>query len=614
MNQVGSKVPILASSSILSELTLASDFFRNSHAITTAAREQALYGFLTGKRVVPKLSDHLSEELFFISVLKNERELLIKEAKELIYKLTSHNGCALEALRVINDPADPSPSPDGKRRTSQQATLWRATNVVVSKISVMAYVHHMTGDHIEGPDQPAAKQRVKEVLPANYISVYSDGLTADKKLLVAAARPPDTLAAEYLINREAELNSDIERYELNDTLAVIKGKLKNLPLAEKSFQDSIARHNTNQGSNTTQEGLVLAFINKYIPIANSLCEYKIIANDFAGIWKDVEQYYLSACAHHLDGDDKEQFPPFDPSKENIQGFRKRLSHHLAHLQCLSQRLHLANRGREQLDYQTVMAEVLLSDIEWSTKHHGPTASIKEVKDAHVRGMIKTAFRNDKVYIDCIFNVLRLEGDATAMQLINALVKEEKLQGRSGLLTAANAVAVNAVQSSSTDSSVKSCSLHGPGRHNDSECRLLNEGKVIWDAPKKAYVFKDSGDAYKRKAPASEAGTSNKKPKHEAKPPGKGGFKKNKKDHQVPRDKDKEKKKEKEKEKKKFKSINVAIEGLKTTMVNMVQSQSSSSSAAPAAPAPAAPAAPSQDVNALLEKQFGMLKKSLGIDP
>ena len=611
MNQVGAKVPILASSLTLSELTPASDYFRNSHAIITAAREQAIEGFLTGKRKVPKLSDHSSEEQFFISVLKQERELQIKEAKELIYKLTANNGCALEALRVINKPGDPSPSPDGKRRSSQEATLWRASRVVVSKISVMAYIAHMTGEHIEGPEHAASKQTVQEWLPPNYISVYSDNLTEDEKVKVGVARPPDTLAAEFMINREAELNSDIERYELNDTLAVIKGKLKNLPLAEKSFQDSLARHNANLSSNIKQEGIILAFINDRVPIASSLCEYKLIAYDFAGIWSDVEQHFVGACSHHLDGDEKEQFPPFDPSKENIQGFRKRLSHYLAHLQCLSQRLHLANREKAQLDYQTVLAEVLLSDSEWSTKHHGPTASIKEVKDAHVRGMIKTAFKNDKIYIECIFDVMRLDSDANAMQLINALIKEEKLQGRSGLQTAASVVAVNAVQSPSTDSSVKSCSLHGHGNHDDTECRLLKDGKVVWDAPKKAYVYKDSGEAYKRKAPASEAGKSNKKAKHEAKPPGKGDFKKKEKDHQVPRDK--EKKKEKEKEKKKFKKINVAIEGLKTTMVNMVQSQSSSSSAAPAAPAPAAPAAPSQDVNALLEKQFGMLKKSLGIE-
>ena len=617
MNLVGSKVGLPQEVS-LSELTNPADFFKIRYEIEAKAREASLLDyFKRGARTVQKLSVHASEESFFKSALDRQRMAAIKEYKEHLYKLVASNGCAVESLRIINDPDDLNPSPDGKRKSSQEAARWRGQRVVVSKTSVINYIHAMSGETIEGPEHLASKQIVKDLLPVKYISVYTDqaDLTEDERLRVAQARPPDSLAIEYMIEREAELNDDIARHEVNDNLDAIKAKITDLPLVEKSFQDSLARHNMNLQSNNKIEGSILSFVNKHLPISHSLCEDLVIANDYAGIWKSVDQHYISMCSHHLDPDEKVKFPPFDQKKENMQGFKKRLTHHLAHLQCLGQQLHLENREKTQVDYQACLVDCLLDDSAWSTKHSGPTGPVKEVKDATVRALIKSAFKHDKIYHECIMSVLRLHNDATPMQLLTALLKEEKLQSRTGVV-ADNALSVNAVQSAADGI----CQLHGEG-HSDAKCKLQSSGKVVFDVTRKEWVYKDTGDAFKRKASTSsdDHQPNKKKAKHDKSPDPKQGKSSPKKDKKDKKEDFKDKKKEKQKqkqEKNSNKKVGKIIDGLKDTLVNLVQNQSSSSSSVAASVPAAAQAAPSQDavVIAAIGKQFTDLKKSLGIEP
>ena len=617
MSLVGSKVGQPTSGVSLTDLTPPEFFFKILCDLERKARECDVLDFLQGTRTPLTVSQHTSEDIFFKRILERQTADDIRDYKTKLKELSVNSPLFVESLRVINNPFDQNPSPHGTRRSSQEVAIWRSERVVVSKAAVIQHVFWQTNTHIDGPDDPAAQLAVAEIVPSCFISVYTPNLTPEEQLRVSAARPPQPLQIDHLQQREAELNLDILCYEVTDDLAAIKAKIRDLAQAEKSYQDSLSRHNSNLEMTTKVNGTIEKFVNDFMPVAHSLCENLVVEKKWAEMYKRICDHFLELCTSHLDTStgEKGKFPPFDPSKENIQAFKKRFSHYLANLQCLSQQAHVEYRTKTKIDFTTATTDVLLSDSAWSTKYTQPRGAVKETKDATARALLQGAIKDDSVYLNRFIIELRLKSDATPAELFASLLNEEILQKRTGVSsTSAAALSVNAIVQPVQTGGQKACQLHGSG-HADNECKLQSSGKVVYNSTTNSWTYADTGDPFKRKAPSSEKKSSEpaeKKQKHELKPQGKGS----KKDKEKTVPKDKEKKKAKDKEKKYVKKINGAIDGLKSTMINMVQNHTSSSSAASAAPAPAAPTASTQEANivAALNVEFTELKKKLGLDP
>ena len=613
MKLVGSKVVNPSDGlTLLSESTDPQQFFPTLHEIEKIAREDSILEYLNGGRQVPKLTNHISEDIFFKSVLDLQNREDRKEFKIKLKSIVASDPCYLESLRVINDQNDPNPSINGKRKTAQEANVWRAAGVVVSTSAVRQYMALRLGGPIEGPEHDASKQLVLENLPGAYISAYSNNLSIEQSVSVRMARPPDGMATEYLIDQEADNNSDIVGYELGDNLAAIKAKIRDLTQSEKSYQESVSRHNANHQSNNNVDGKIEKFVNTHVTIASNLCPEAIAAKDWNLVWKTSKGYFVEMCAHFFDeSNEKAKFAPFSREKENILSFKNRLSRNLAAKQCLSQEAHSDHREIGKVDYNQSLSDVFLSDSNWRAKHPSPNGAIKASKDATVRAMVKNAFKLDSDYSNRILVELRANSDCTPAQILVALGQEEKLLGRS---SNDQSVSVNAVQSTTVSGE---CDLHGLG-HTNAQCRLLTTGKVVWDPAQNTYVFKDSGDAFKRKNPpvSNEKGPVYKKAKHDPKFHQGQGSKDKNKDKKIGKDvpKDKREKKKEKKEKKQHQKVGKVIDGLRTTIVNLIQSQSSSSSAA-AAPAQAPTQAgtpPDGPIITALDKHFADLKKSIGL--
>ena len=201
----------------------------------------------------------------------------------------------------------------------------------------------------------------------------------------------------------------------------------------------------------------------------------------------------------------------------------------------------------------------------------------------------------------------------------ALANEETLHSSSKLAaehSRATETRVNSVKEADDDPLIN-CDLHGKGRHGTDECKMLIHKTVVFDSHKKSYVYSDTGLPYKGGVKSSQSdkahaeGPKKKKNKSD-KPQGK-DWKKGKKEKEVPKDK-KEKKKDKQ-EKKQHQKVGKVIDGLRTTIVTLIQSQSSSSSTAAAptqAPAQAGPP-PDGPIITALDKNFADLKKSIGLE-
>ena len=619
---VGSKVGSPPDGVTLTETTPEESFFPTLHALEALARECSILEFLEGNREVPKLSQHTTEIQYFRSALEFQRQEDIKVLVERLKSIGERDSCFIESLRIINDPADPNPSIDGKRKSPQEAANWRSQNVVVSTAAVRHYIAMRLGGPIEGPEHPASKQLVLENLPANYISVYSDNLTEEQLQSVRTTRPPDGLSVEFMVNREAELCTSIARYENGDDLDAIKAKIKDIGKAEKSFQDSHSRHNANQLTNNKLNGDIEKFLNKHVPIVQTLAPELVVTKDWPKLWKGVKDHFIEKCGHHLDANDNaSKLAPFDVKTENVLGFKRRLGKHLALRQSLSQEAHSDHRGLSKVDYNSSLTDCFLTNEDWKTKYPGPNGAVKETKDASVRTLIKTAFKADRELSNRILVELRSDSDATPQHLFSALVQEEKLLKRAS--SDSSAISVSAVRSNDSDELNAACNLHGP-LHTNVECRLQSSGKVVYDKAKGDYVFKDTGKVFKRKAPnsADDNSSPQKKSKRESSDLQQGKSskhdKKEKKDKEVHKDKKKEEKKKKKSELKRNKSVGKVIDSLKTTLVSLVQGQSSSSSASAAPAAASTQSAPSQDGSAdkleAISKQILDLKSALGLEP
>ena len=613
MNQVGSKVHLLhpvsgtSLEAFLSDQTDPYSFFSKQHEITKSARQQGILEFLDGSREVPQTSVPVTETRFYLNWLNREREVKVTALKARWFNLIEHDPCLSESLLIQNSPGDPNPLPQGKPKTSQEAAVWRQ-RVPVSKSGIRQYIGFASGgSSIEGPEHPASRTLVQENVATCYYSVYSDGLSEAEQAAAEAARPLDSMTRDVLVSQEAENCLDIPRPMPGDTLDIVKSKIHDLTAAEKAFHESASRSHKNHSAVNDLHGKIETFVNKCLPVAQSLCPQLIVSKDWPGIWNTVQTSFISKMQHHGNPlDDSSRLPMLDSKLPNIASFKKELGQLLAEKQCMSQERHVGTRGLGKVNFLTATTDCFLSDTEWITKYPPPQGAIKETKDATVRGLMQASLSESDSYSNRLMIELRSNPDCTPSQLLIALAQEEILLKP----LQSTSTRVNSVQQSSADSSGSSCDLHGQG-HATAQCKMLNSGTVIYNDKAGSYVYKDGGKPYRAHQPPSgnksqDGEPQKKKVKYDNKSKGKTTDKKKEK-KEVPKDN------KKEKDKKKYdKKIVTAIAGLQKTMVSMIQQSSSTPTATSTQVQATAPVLTVEE----LDKRINSLKTAIGlpIDP
>ena len=593
----------------LTDSTNALAYWKTSFQITKEARSKALLSYLDGTRQLMSKSSKSSPEDFFKNYL--DKESLQRESQDIkLWKEHTANDPLLgESLKIQNNPDDLSPLPQGKPKSPQEALTWRG-EVPVSKQAVMQYFTTRTSTSLEGPDHPGSRALVREFLPEKYFSVYSEDLSPEKLALALAAKPLDSQSLEYLIIQEARNNSANIRFELGDNLATIKGKIVDISDAEKKYLELDALHNKSTTECDELNGKLEAFVLLYLPVASSICPEAIRDKLWPQVWNAVHSYFIDMAKHMPSKAVDQSFPHYDSQTDNIASYKSKLGTHLAQIQLVSQEAHASSRGLSKLNYESAVTDTIcLSDEEWNLKDSPATWAPKETKDATIRDKMREAFSEDQVFSNRITIEERANGDVTASQLFKALENEERLNpNRLKALAINDNVKVNSVNSS-IDNELKMCELHNRGGHDTADCKMLNNGTVLYDHATKTYVYKDTGALYQQgkgnhSDKAHADGPKSKKSKT-SKSHDKGGGKKDIKKS----GKDK-KKEDKKKENRKTQKVNTAIDGLKTTFVNLIQSSSSSTASAPAAAIQAS--APQDAILVSINKQFSDLKKSLGL--
>ncbi len=619
MNIVGSKADLSAQSGtsseyILDELTDPKCFFSLQYEINKLARQRGLDIYFNGTREVPKPSQAVSEPMFFKNWLDKERKAKVDLLKNRWQMLTEHDPCLAESLKTQNDPSDLNPVPQGKLKSSLEAAAWR-NRTVVSKAAIKQYIGFATGGQtIEGPDHLDSKTVVQENLATCYISVYSDGLTDAELAAAQAARPLDSMTKDLLISQEAENCTDISRFVAGDSLEIVKSKITDLQAAEKAYHEGASRAHLSHTGSTDLQGKIEEFVNKHLPIAQSLCPHLIVSKDWSELWDVIQISFINKQKHHHNPlEDAKRLPMFDPNLHNVASFRKNFGAYLAEKQCMSQETHVGTRTLGKLDYLMATTDCFLTDIAWLAKYPAPQGANKETKDATVRSLMQAALINNGGLSNRMLIELRSNSDASPASLFVAIEQEETLLKPK--LQSLSTTRVNSVQHSSiNDTANPSCAIHGTG-HSSDQCKLLLSGKVVLDQALQKYVYTDTRDEFKLRA-ATDQGPASKKQKTDNKSKEKTKEKNKSKNNKqtLQASKDKKKKTEKDTKKKNVK-FSTALADLKTTIVSVItQSHTPSSSSSSATSA--IPVAPSQDaaLAMLLDKKFADFGKALGIEP
>ena len=620
MNLVGSKEK--ASSELcLTERTTSLSYWQIVTALAAKARHLAILDYLEGTRTVQTKTDCPSQEVHFKACLDKETRAKATQTIKKWKEFTLNDPLLQEALRVQNNPGDPNPLPQGKPKSPQEAIEWRS-QVAVSKQSVMQYIKHRNQVTLEGPTHEGSKAIVAEFCPPQYFSVYSDNLSEEEMARALAAKPLDAMQLEYYIDLEARNDTSIVRYSPGDDVSMIKSKIVDLSTAEKLYVETDALWTKNSLAIDKLNGDLEAFLLAHMPIAESICPEELRQKKYAQVWKLVNEHFVAKAKRAPSTATALDIREFNSRVDSVASWRKnQLGVYLAQKQVVGQEAHVGSRDLKKVTFlEASNACLLLTDVQWNTKYPPLEWAGKETKDVHIRELLRAKFENTPLLFNRITIEERSNPDVAAKTLLEALIHEESLHSFQKMLD--NTIlktSVNAVSSASSggEEQLLDCDVHGKGGHDTANCKMLKQGTVVYDNQKKSYVYKDSGVTYKGAKSSHSDKTHSEGPKtKKGKQDHKSHEKEKKKEKKDPKDnkKDKQKEKEKQKEKKKHSKVIAALDGLKTTFVNLIQNQTTSSSTAVAAPA-TAQAAPPQDgtILAALDKHFVDLKKSIGIE-
>ena len=618
MNLVGSKAATQPTESFLklTEKTSSLEYWKIASNLDAKARHSALLDYLEGKRLVQTKPECPSPEAHFKHFLDKESDAKAAQAAANWHEITHNDPLLQECLHIQNDPLDPNPLPQGRPRSSEEVKAWRLS-VPVSKQSVMQYITYATGQSLEGPNHAGSKALVQEFLPPKYFSVYSDGLTDEQIVQVNAAKPLDGLELQFLIKREVSLNTDIVRYTPGDDLAVIKSKISDLPTAERSLNEYEVLCSKNSTKIDKLNGELEAFLLKHMPVVASICPEHLRDKKYALVWKLVHEHFIAKTKRSPSKATNATLPDFNSRVDTVASYQRSMGEYLGQRQVVAQEAHVGSRGLKKLSYlEATTACIALSDSQYTDKYPTAEYASKETKDVHIRELLRDKFEASPLFSERITAEERKNPDVTIKELFEALSNEETLHSVKKILddTIVTKTSVNAVSSESGSHSL-TCAIHGQGNHDSDNCRMLKQETVIFDTKKNSYVYKDSGAPYKggKSSHSDKAHADGPKPKKDKKD--KDNKYQGKKDEKKKDSKDKEKdKQQRKKERKNNKEVVAALDGLKTTFVNMITQSSPSSATASTAPT-LAQATPSQDsaiVLAALDKQFKDLKKSIGL--
>ena len=505
------------------------------HQVVEYSQSIGIHPYLQNDIVLRSISnlerDRPVKSTFLRSQLDKQSKAEEKILSETMRTRAGRDPLYIYSLLIKSNPASSNfdyTNTDSNRLASHSAddaNTWRSTKVYVADYAVYKHLSGM-GYKLETPPSPDDIKLIAAHLPFRYFCQWSEGGSANDRLIARDLLSVDSTEADALISAEVKAINDHSRYSAavpatwdtpaspGDTDAQIIVKLTDASTSLNSFNALLKVHEESVSSCLKQHACVKKFVDEVIPIANHLCKELVTDQRWGAILPFIERHFTQNAQFTITST---ALPTYD-GVGGVQSFKHVFKNFLSKVQVLEQERDSSMRENlNKLTFAKALDAVLLLDAEWKIKY--PDGPDKVTRDHKIREHMRAIFHGTD-FDPVLNNLLQRKSEANHRRIFGEFEHHERLHPRPP--SSCRKVTIHTVSTTSKraredlPAGESFCVLHSATGetvfHDTKSCRAVKNGNTKPDPDGSGWhVYKNNGlrhVAYD----ASNAKNGSKKPK------------------------------------------------------------------------------------------------------